>query len=332
MKYFKFFTSLGLTILLSMSISANATNKTESLDRIVAVVNDSVITQSELNQLLVSAKRQLQASNVSLPPSDQLRKQVLDQLINKKIQLQLAEQMGVHVSDEEVGKVVSGIAADNKLSVNELYQKVAEQGVNKENYLKDIHEQLTIQKVQQQAVGPKLSISPEEVTNFMHSKSWQASTSKEYHLEDILIALPEAPTSQDVTAARKRADEVLIKIRGGMSFSQAAVAESGENSALQGGDLGWRKLPEIPAAFANQLVNMKANELLGPVQTPNGFHIVRLAGIRSAGTKSNPDMERKQVEQLIYQRKLEEALQGWLTKLRGEAFINTHPDSQTFAV
>lgn len=152
-------------------------------------------------------------------------------------------------------------------------------------------------------------------------------STKEYHLEDILITLPDTPSSQDVATAKKRADELLAKIKHGLNFSEAAAAESGETNALQGGDLGWRKLPEIPSAFANQLVNMKANEILGPVQTANGFHIVRLAAIRNVDKQPNAAEQRTQVEQLIFQRKFEEGLQSWITRLHSEAFINMHPET-----
>jgi peptidyl-prolyl cis-trans isomerase SurA len=321
--YLKFMLSMTIALFaIGAPVFASSKNS-QSLDKIVAVVNDSIITQSELNQAVTSTKKQLAGSNVSLPPSNVLHKQVLDQLINKKLQLQLADQMGIQTTDEQVDKTINEIAANNKVSVTELYQKVAEEGVNKSDYRKDIHDQLTLQQVQQQTIGPKLNITPQEVDDYMRSKTWEVSTNKEYHLEDILIALPEAPSPQDMAAAKKHADEVLTKIRGGMSFSQAAAAESGENNALQGGDLGWRKLPEIPSAFAKDLVHMKSNDLLGPVQTPNGFHIIRLVETRDTEKKMKIADQRKQVEQLIYQRKLEEALQSWVTKLRSDAFINT---------
>ena len=184
-----------------------------------------------------------------------------------------------------------------------------------------------MQRVQQQAVGSKISISPQEVNDFMRSKTFSTSNTQEYHLEDILITLPEAPSPQDVAAAKKHAEDIMAKIHHGMSFSQAAAAESGDKNALQGGDLGWRKLAEIPSAFASEIIHMKVNDLVGPLQTPNGFHIIRIAGIRNGGKEPSAAEQRSQVEQLIYQRKLEENLQSWITRLRSQAFINTHPEN-----
>jgi len=326
-KQLKIFLHIGiiLTTLTTASMSS-AVHAAEHLDRIVAIVNDSVITQSELNEAIDKIKVNFKRNNASLPTSDVLHKQVLDQIVNKKLQLQLAEQMGVRVTDADVEKAISGIAKGNKVTVSELYQKVAEQGISKQEYLKNIREELIIHHVQQQAVGSKLIVAPQEVEAFMRSKTWLESNSKEYHLEDILIALPDAPSPQDVAKAKKRAEDTLAKIRGGLSFSQAAAAESGEPNALQGGDLGWRKLPEIPNAFASELLHMKDNDIAGPIQASNGFHIFRLAGVRNVGKAIDAAQQRAQVQQLLFQRKVEESLQHWIMKLRSEAFINTNPE------
>lgn len=329
-KQFNAFLQIGAVILSSLIISGHAVAANKHaipLDGIVAIINDQVITQTELNEAMNAIKKQLEASNTTLPPKEVLRKQVLDQLINKKLQLQLGERMGVHVTDEEVNKAINGIAEGNKVTLAELMQKVNASGVSTSEYHKEIQEELLLQQIQQQAVGSKINITPQEVDDFTRSKTWQAYNTKEYHLEDILITLPETPSPQQIAASKKRAVDTLAKIRHGMSFSEAAASESGETNAMQGGDLGWRKLPEIPSAFADQLIHMKANDIMGPIQTPNGFHIIRLIALRNAGGQLKPADEHMQIQQLIFQRKLEEALQSWVTKLRSEAFINTNPEN-----
>jgi len=320
----KLYTHIGLLLLMLFMLPVTfAAIKGEPLDKIVAVINDAVITQSELDDSMDLIKKQMEASNVPIPTHAVLRKQILDQMINKKLQLQLADRMGLSVSDKDVDNAIRTIAENNKVSVDELYEKIKEQGMNLEEYHKEIHDQLTMQQVQQQAVASKINITQQEVDAFLRSKTWQAFNTKEYHLEDILITLPENPNPQEVAAAKKRAEELLKKIRGGLNFSEAAAAESGEANALQGGDLGWRKLPEIPAVFSNDLIHMQTGDLLGPVQTPNGYHLVKLTGIRSADAKLNPIQKNQQVRELIFQRKLEEGLQNWLSKIRSESFINT---------
>jgi peptidyl-prolyl cis-trans isomerase SurA len=301
--------------------------KAESLDGIVAIVNDSVITQSELDDSINTVKKQLASSNTSAPTPTEIRKHVLDQLIDRKLALQLADAGGLKITDEQIDKAIANIAAQNKVTVKDLYDKVAETGLSTAGYRKEIREEMLIQQVQQHDVGSHLTITPQEVDDFMRSATWKAYNNREYHLEDILIALPATPSSQDVANAKKQADEVLAKIHSGMSFSAVAAADSGNSQALQGGDLGWLRLPQIPPAFANELVHMKPTEILGPVSTPNGFHIVRMVAIREIPTQGNAAQQRQQVQNLIYQRKMTEGLQAWSTKIRGEAFINTHPES-----
>jgi peptidyl-prolyl cis-trans isomerase SurA len=305
-----------------LTLNAEAASKTgttpkkntESLDRIVAVVNDSIITQTELNEAMQNIKRQMKASNTPVPAQEVLQKRVLDQLIDRKLQMLLAEQAGVQISDEQLNKAVASIAAQNKITVKELYAKVASSGVDVSSYHKEIREEMLLQEIQQHEVGAKINITPQEVDDFMRSASWKGFYNKEYHLEDILITLPEAPTPQAVAQAKKKAEEVLAKLHKGMSFSQVAVAESGNTQALQGGDLGWLKLPQIPPTFSSELVHMKVNDIMGPVATPNGFHIIRLAGLRNSTATIDAAAQRKQVEQLLFQRKLEEG-------------INTHPEN-----
>ncbi len=326
-KTFIRFSVIILCLLLGNFIHAATKAHEQSLDRIIAIVNDTVITQSELDHAITTVKNQFASNPNSLPSEDVLRKQVLDQLVTRKLQLQIAEQANVRASDEDVNKTIARIANQNNLSVTELYQQLAKQGVSKDDYHKELREELTMQKIQQQEVGSKITITPQEVDDFATSSAWKTANNKEYHLKDILIALPEAPTTQDIEQAKKRADSIMTKLHNGLSFNQIAIAESSSNKALQGGDLGWRKLPEIPSAFASQLTNMKENGLIGPILTSNGYHIVLLAGIRTGAMHGSAVEQHKQIQEQIFQRKFEEELQNWLTKLRSAAFINLHPDA-----
>lgn len=309
--------SIIFCYILGMNLGVAAT---QSLDQIIATVNDSPIMQSELNEAMNTIKKQMMSMRAPLPSNAALHKQVLEQLINRKLELELAAQSGIHASDADVDRVINNIAKENKFSVAELYQQVAAQGLNRNNYRKEIQDAIVLQQLQQQQVGPKVVITPEEIKDFVRSKAWQTSTMKEYHLEDILIALPETPTPSDIATAKKQAEELLAKLRKGMDF-KTAMAESGN-------DLGWRKLPEIPTAFANELSEMKQNDIAGPLQTSNGFHLIRLAGIRNVPTEHSASPSPKQIEQMLYQRKFEAALQSWVAKLRSEAVINLRPENE----
>jgi peptidyl-prolyl cis-trans isomerase SurA len=329
-RYLQIFLTVWCGLFIHSATLAAAKTKTTgiALDKIVVVLNTSVITQSELNEAMAKVKNQLASTHTPSPEADVLRKQVLDQLINRKLQLELAEQANIKTDDADIDRAVNSIASRNHITTDELYNSVSNQGLSRADYRKELHDEITIQKVQQQAVASKIMISPQEVDDFMRSAAWLAHNTKEYHLEDILITLPENPSTQDIANAKKRADALLAKIRQGTSFRSAAVSESGDSNALQGGDLGWRKLPEIPSAFATPLLQAKGGDIIGPIQTANGFHIVHVADIRkTTDIKLTAATQHQQVQELLFQRKFEEALQKWITKIRSEAFINTHPDA-----
>ncbi|RDI41491.1 peptidylprolyl isomerase [Aquicella lusitana] len=312
----------GLIVILSATLCIKSYAKSaQELDQILVIVNDDVITQSELNQALSMMKMQIAQAQMPVPPEAILQKQTLDQLINKKLQLQIAKQAGVHITDNDLDKAIERIAAQNNVSIDALYQRINQEGMKTADYRNEIRDQMTLQKLQQQEVVNRITITPQEVDTFMHSKIWQSNGTKEYRLEDILIPLSDTPSPAEITEAKKRAMALITKLHQGQNFREVAQAESSEKHALEGGDLGWRKLPEIPSAFAEQVTRMQVKEIAGPIQTSNGFHIIRLTDARAA-TDAQATPNRKQVEELLMQRKFEEAMQNWVSKLRGQAFIS----------
>jgi peptidyl-prolyl cis-trans isomerase SurA len=259
---------------------------------------------------------------MSLPPENTLHKQILDQLVNKRLQLQVAKQVGITISEADVDRAVQNIADQNHMSVKAVYQRINHDGMSTADYRHEMRDQMALQKVQQQEVASRMTITPEEVTSFMRSKIWQANGPKEYHIEDILVPLSDSPSSEEIDAARKHAQALMAKLNHGQNFHTVAQSGTSDDHALKDSDLGWRKLPEVPSAFAEQVAHLQAKEIAGPIQTSNGFHVIRLAEVRTTQTKQAvPD--KKQVEGLLLQRKFEEAVQSWVSKLRSQAFINT---------
>jgi peptidyl-prolyl cis-trans isomerase SurA len=307
-----------------------AKSKAQSLDGIVAVVNDTVITQSEIDQATAAIKSQMMNANVAVPEPKALQKQVLEQMITRKLQLQAAEQAGIHVKDDQIDRAINSIAEGNHLSVTELYDKVTSQGMSKESYRKELREEITLQQIEQQEVGAKITLTPEEVKTFLRSKAWRAAlppAAKEYYLEDIIVLLPETANATDIDAAKKQADELLAKVRQGTSYKDIATAEA-KNSSVEESDLGWRKVSEIPSAFATEIAAMKKGDVLAPIQTSNGFHIIHLADIRDEHIEANNTAAptEEQAKQMVYQKKMEAAVKKWVARLRTQAVINLHPD------
>jgi peptidyl-prolyl cis-trans isomerase SurA len=327
---------LGLIILSAMFLYGQtvfAKSHGQSLDSIIAIVNDTVITQSDLDKTIAGIKNQLMASNAPVPAPDVLRKQVLEQIINRKLQLQAAEQAGVRIKDEQMDKAISNIAAGNKMSVADLYQRVVAQGMSKEDYRKEIREEMTLQQIAQQEAGAKISITPEEVKSFLRAKSWQKDSNvpavKEYHVEDLIVLLPETASADQIAAAKKQADDLVTKAHQGMSYSAIASAEA-TNKTVEESDLGWRKLSEIPSAFAAKIDTMKKGSVIGPIQTANGFHIIHLVDQRQATSTAANNVgtpTESEAQQMLYQQKMDAAVKKWVARLRNQAVINMHPDA-----
>lgn len=307
---------------LTHGFNANAALKRgeQALDNIVAVVNDSVITQSELNRAVNLARSQIAAENLPAQTPKALRKQILQQLINNKLQLEAAQQSGIQVEEAELDKVVNRIAQDNHISVKEFYERIAHEGLSAQAYRKQIRESLTMQHLQQREVASHITVSPEEINDSLRTSKLETAGEKEYHIQDILIPVSDTPNPQEIAIAKKFAEDIIVRLRKGTQLNQLASAEA---DSVQDNDLSWRKLAEVPTAFTQPVTHMKLNDYSGPVQTSNGFHIIHLVGLRSLNEHAAKP-KREEIAQAIFQRKFEEAMQGWLAKVRGQAFIEIY--------
>jgi len=297
----------------------------QPLDNIVAVVNDNVITQTELNQATHIASSQLAADNMAAPSITTLRKQILEQLINKKLQLEAAELSGIQVEDAEIDKVVSHIAQDNHLSMKEFYERIAHEGLSSTAYRKQIRESLILQHLQQHEVASHITVSPEEINDTLRTASLETAGEKEYQIQDILIPVSDSPSPQEIAIAKKFAEDITARLRKGVALNRLDPAEA---KSLQDNDLGWRKLTEVPTAFTAPVTHMKVNTYSNPIQTSNGFHIIHLAGLRSLNAHA-PKPQKQAIAQAIFQRKFEDAMQGWIAKIRSQAFIEIYDKALT---
>lgn len=290
----------------------------EVLDSIVAVVNDDVVTQSEFKRSLTIAKAQISQGGMTMPSQSVFQKEVLDQLINKKLQLQIAKQAGIQISSADIDKIVQDIADKNNISVTALYQRIGQGGMSPSEYRDELRDQIAVQKLQQQEVAKRITVAPGEINTYLQSKLRQTNGgAKEYKIEDILVPLSDAPSAQEMASAKTRAQHAADKLSQGKPYTALAKEEPG----LESNDLGWRKLSEIPSVFVKQVTSLQPNEIAGPIQAGNGFHIIRLIAWRSAGGEpAAPD--RDQAHQILMQQKFQQNVQTWLSKIRGQAFIS----------
>lgn len=261
----------------------------QSLDQIVAVVNDAVITQNQLSQKMQSMRQQMQATQTPIPPEPELRQKVLDSMIDAELELQTAKKIGMQVKEETVNKAIEDIAKRNGITVAELKTKLQQQGMNYENYRHDISEQILISELQGRLVGPKVVILDQEIDTMLKNMpknpsqtlNTHASPNVYYHLVDILIPLPEKPSNQQLNDAQKLAQTIIEKARSSKDLQQA-VKDSAAQHPIQGGDMGWRPANALPALFVNAVGNTSPGDTVGPVQAPNGLHIIHVVDIRGA--------------------------------------------------
>ncbi|HTI95753.1 MAG TPA: peptidylprolyl isomerase [Rudaea sp.] len=261
-------------------LQAQALLPAQSLDRIVAVVDDDVILQSELDAAVANVLNQYRANPQQLPPRDVLDRQVLQSLIMMRLQVARAKDTGIRVSDADVDQAVQRVAENNKVSVDQLRASLSREGMNLEDFRSHLRDQILVQRLQQRAVQGQANVSDSEIDILLASNSLKSG---EVHLQHILIGLPDGADASQIAAARAKADEVKAKIDGGMDFTTAAIQYSSAQDALQGGDLGWRRFDEVPEAFANLVEGMQPGGVSQPLRGPSGFHIVKLVDKRAEG-------------------------------------------------
>jgi len=256
----------------------------ESLDKVVAVVNDGVITQSEFNTQLDMWRQQLRARKAEMPPESALQKQVLNRLIDEALQLQLAKANGVVIDNGELDETISKIAADNHMTLATLREALQKEGLTFDAYRENLRKEMLIARMQQQAVGRDIVISTQQVEDYLKTSVEADKSEHVFHVQHIVIPLSEEPTPGELKKAEAKAQVLLHKIKDGEDFSRLAIAESHGEYALEGGDLGERHLAELPTIFAKKVAHMKAGEVAGPVRTGNGFQLIKLVSTNHADT------------------------------------------------
>ena len=261
------------------SVSAQLISK-EPLDRIVAIAEDDVILQSDLDRAVANVIGQYRNSPQQLPPHDVLEKQVLESLIMLRLQVQRAQSTGIRVSDADVDQAMQRVAENNKISVQQLRASLAQQGMDFDEFRKSLREQLMVQRLQQRVVQSQAIVSDSEIDILLASNSLKEG---ELHLQHILINLPEGATAPQIQQAKEKADDVEKQIADGMDFTAATIRYSSAPDALNGGDLGWRHFDEVPEAFANLVEGMQPGQVSQPVRGPSGYHIVKLVDKRIGG-------------------------------------------------
>jgi len=252
------------------------------IDRIVAVVNNEVITRRDLEERYRFATTQLKQQGTPLPPRDVLEKQILDRLITEHVQLQLAKETGLRVDDTELDRSMQRIAQDNKLTLPQLRATLEKDGVPFAKFREDIRNEVILARLRQREVDNRIVVSESEIESFIKAQQGREERREEYNISHILVIVPENASPEQIQARRARAEQALQQVRSGTDFRQVAATFSDAPDALQGGAIGWRDGERLPTLFLDALKSLPIGDVAPVLRSPNGFHILKLNDRRGA--------------------------------------------------
>ncbi len=263
-------------ILLSCLVSAKPLYAIETLDRIVAVVNNHVITQQQLSEQIEMTRQQWLSENKPIPDAASFRKQVLQQMIDNELQLQLAASSGLKINEAALDKTIMSIAQRNGFTLEQLREKLQQENIPYAKYRQQIRQQLIINRLQQDEVAAKITVTDQETKDMLAHMPKSAAQKTAYHVEDLLIPFPNKPSAADISRVKATALSLLQQAKQGISFQELIGKAKQFNPPLAGGDLGWRPLNDLPDIFQAPVQKLKPGEVTGPIQADNGFHLIRL--------------------------------------------------------
>lgn len=255
-------------------------------DRIVAVVNDEVITLNELNSRVATVERQLRQQGTQMPPRDVLEKHILERLIIDRVQIQFARETGLRIDDAQLDQVLVRIAEGNRMGLAQFRASLEQDGISWAKFRENIREEIVIGRLREREVDSKIIISEGEIDNFLETAG--AVGSEEFNLAHILLRVPEQAKPEQLARLQARAEEIISQLRRGADFAQLAASYSDAPDGLAGGAMGWRPLERLPTLFAEAVQKLKPGEISEVLRSPAGYHILKLLDRRGGAIKAQP--------------------------------------------
>ncbi len=257
----------------------------QSINRVVAIVDTDVIMQSQLDSRLREVQQTIAKRGAALPPEHVLSQQVLERLIIENIQLQIGDRSGIRITDEELNQAIGTIAQRNNLSVEQFRAALAQDGLSYDDARDQVRREMVISRVRQRRVAERIQVTDQEVQNFLASDLGKMQLSEEFRLANILIPVPESSSPETIQAADRQARELYQQLQQGADFAQLAIARSASETALEGGEMGWRKAAQMPPPFDSMIRALSVGEVTEPMRTPGGFIMLKLLEKRGGGSQ-----------------------------------------------
>ncbi|EHB1026029.1 peptidylprolyl isomerase SurA [Salmonella enterica] len=269
------------TLLLGIAMIANTSFAApQVVDKVAAVVNNGVVLESDVDGLMQSVKLNAGQAGQQLPDDATLRHQILERLIMDQIILQMGQKMGVKITDEQLDQAIANIAKQNNMTMDQMRSRLAYDGLNYSTYRNQIRKEMIISEVRNNEVRRRITVLPQEVDALAKQIGTQNDASTELNLSHILIALPENPTSEQVNDAQRQAESIVEEARNGADFGKLAITYSADQQALKGGQMDWGRIQELPGIFAQALSTAKKGDIVGPIRSGVGFHILKVNDLR----------------------------------------------------
>ena len=272
-------------VLLFGLFAANKPVYAEQLDRIIAVVEDDAILESELRREAVAIVQKLQSSNTPMPPDYVIKRQVLEKMIVERLQRNLAEKAGITISEEMLTSSATDIAQRNNMSLEQFKDELQRQGMSYKAFLDNMKNEIVINQLRGKEIGERIKVTDREIEHFIETEDKGGEGIGQYHVGHILIAVKEGASAETITKAVNKAEQLVKDLRGGQDFTKTAMSISDDDNALKGGDLGWRSKADLPSIFVDVVGKLKPGEVSDPIRSPSGFHIIKLLEMKGVGTQ-----------------------------------------------
>lgn len=274
------------TLILGLMFSVSTTSfaAPQQMDKVAAVVNNGVVLESDVNSMLRTVKLNAKNAGQQIPDEATLRKQILERLIMDNIVLQMANQMQINIPDQAIDTAIANIAAQNKITPDQMLRRLNADGISLDSYRAEVRKEMLMAEVRNNEVRRRVNILPQEVDSLNNLLNSQNSADTEMNISHILIPLPENPTQAQLEQAAAQVEKILRELQAGGDFGKLAITYSADPQALKGGNMGWSRLQEMPGLFVERLQSAKTGEIVGPIRSGVGFHILRINEIRGSNT------------------------------------------------
>lgn len=313
-----------LLALFACAMSHTAISAPQELDRVAVQINDGIILESEISNMIANVSANAKAANQALPSADALRTQVIERLILTRLQLQTADRIGLAIGDLQLDQTIENIAREQKLTVSQMQQQLEAEGMSFSQYREQLREEITLGEIQRIQVQRRIQVSPQEINSLVKLIAEQGLKDVEFQIGHILIEVPNEPTSEQLENSTRRAEAVLKRLNDGADFKSTAIASSSGPKALEGGVWDYMNINEMPTLFAEVVSDAKKGDIIGPIKSGSGFHIIKVMDTRGLQVQEIDEVKSRHIllkpSPILSEERAEAMLASFLKDIRsGEA-------------